>query len=830
MKRLLLSRLVRIRRLRRQASGITARRLAGGYSLSFSILISFVFLLITGVFAWQAAVIIRDIPDIHDLAQVMDPQQGIFSVPTRFYDRTGEVVLAEVPENGGAAKKYQLSEEIDPVSPLVQAMLAAYQPDYWTGTAFRLDDLSPEKHGTIAQRTVYEALLSADPASPGRAVSERVLAQQAIDSYGRPQVLNWFLRLLPFGNGLYGIEQASRAYFGTPAYQLNLPQAAMLAGVSLAPALNPWDSPAGAVSVQQQVLGRMASLGMISEDQLHNAMLTVVDVLPDAAGSGSFLLFTQNAWDEAGKQYGVDRVARGGLEIRTTQDVNLQQQADCLLFSLRGILETGTGETGCAAAAYLPLLPPFDPVPAGSLSFEMVVMDPVTGEVLALAQTPSGASENTAKLGSLVAPFIYLNNFAGGRGPASLVWDVAYEKDDFTWQDADEVGPESARSALNRDDLAPAAEMLVQGGEISFGRLADLLGLSADPAGDPLSYSGGVVQTAYAYSMLANSGVLPESPTYLLGTTTDSIVERQQIAVVSPPLAYLVNDILSDPAGRGGTAKLAIRAGGNEALAVKIGQVGKGEAAWAVVYSPQRVVLARIRAVDPAAGITVDSAWAAALAGAMEKAASAGQPAEHWQDPVGVSRVVVCSPSGLLPDADCPKNRQEIFLSGNEPYILDDLYKSAEINRENGTLATIFTPQALVEKQIYLIIPEAYQAWALAQGIPDYPMEYDTAPPPAATAGAVIRIPQMYETVSGIVKVSGDASGEGFTSYRLDYGQGLNPPTWVQIGETAVNAVADGLLVEWDTRGLQGLYTLRLQVVGEGGRLHEHMVVVTVQP
>jgi len=834
MKWLLLSRLVRNRRLRRQASGITSRRLAGGFGLSFATLVSFISLIVMGVIAWQVAVVMQAIPDVRDLAQVMDPQSGVLAVPTRFYDRTGKKILVEVPEVGAAENTKLISGEMDSISPLAQAMLAAYQPDYWTGIAFRVESLSPTKHGTIPQRMVYEALLSADPVSPGRAVSERVLAQQAIDLYGRPQVLEWFLKLLPFGNGLYGIEQASRAYFGMSAQQLNLSQAAMLAGVSLAPALNPWDSPAGAVSLQQQVLGQMGSLGMITEDQIHSAMLEVVDVQPEIVGAESMDWFTQNAWDEAGKQYGVDQVARGGLEIHTTQDVYLQQQSNCILGSLQRILETGTSEERCAAAGYLPLLPPFKLVPADSLLYEIALMDPTTGEVLALAQSPSDESGTESALGSLVTPFVYLNSFIGGQGPASLVWDVANSRTELPWRDGDEVGPESARTALNRDDLTPAADMLVQGGVTSFSRLAGLLGLSADPAESPLSYSGGVVQTAYAYSMLANNGVLPDKPTYLLQVSaadgTKGNMERKQITVVSPPLAYLVNDTLSDSTERGDAAKLAVHAGGSEVLAVKIGRVGGGEAAWAVVYSPRRVIVAHIRAVDPAAGITVDTAWAAVLAGAMEKAAGAEQPPEPWQEPAGISHVEVCSPSGLLPGLDCPQSTEEIFLSGHEPFTTDVLYKSAEVNRETGSLATVFTPQAMVEKRVFLIVPEEYQTWAREKGIQDYPVEYDTALPPIATAGAVIRTPKMYGTLSGIVQILGDADGEGFTSYRLDYGQGLNPITWVQIGETAVTPVSDSLLAEWDTRGLQGLYTLRLQVVGEEGRLREHMVVVTVQP
>jgi membrane carboxypeptidase/penicillin-binding protein len=607
----------------------------------------------------------------------------------------------------------------------------------------------------------------------------------------------------------------------------------MLTGISLAPALNPWNSAAGAVSLQQQVLRQLAALGLLSDAELQAALLEEVRVLPEPTDSKPRTEFVQNALQEAEKKYGEDRVNRGGMVIRTAQDSYQQGQADCLTTSLRGMVE-GSGESvTCQAAVELPLLPPFQPLPSGSLSYELVVLDPASGEVLALAQAGAESSTQPAALGSLVTPFIYLNAFAEGSGPASLVWDVTGNPIDAPWQDADELGPESARAALNRDDLAPAAQMLLTGGDASMSRLASLLGFTSDVGGDPLAYSGGITAAARAYAMLANSGQIPAAASFL--TTDESIDtggagDEAALAVVSRQLAYLVSDSLSDLAERTAAAKLAVRASGNESLAVKIGSVGNGTAAWAVVYSPGRVILTRISGVNLADGARVDENWAAALAGAMEQAASLRQPAKTWQEPAGISRVVVCVPAGLLPGLDCQQQRAEIFLAGNEPVNLDNLYQSAEVNRENGLLATVFTPPELTQQQRFLNVPPEYQAWADSQYLPPLPHEYDTAQPPAPADGTVIRLPEMYATVNGEVSITGDAFGDAFASYRLDYGQGLNPLTWVQIGQNGTEPMQGELLAVWDTAGLQGLYTLRLQVLGADARLQEHMVVVTVRP
>jgi hypothetical protein len=80
----------------------------------------------------------------------------------------------------------------------------------------------------------------------------------------------------------------------------------------------------------------------------------------------------------------------------------------------------------------------------------------------------------------------------------------------------------------------------------------------------------------------------------------------------------------------------------------------------------------------------------------------------------------------------------------------------------------------------------------------------------------------------GEVEVRGDARPEGLEYFRLQYGQGLNPTRWVQIGENVDRPVRAGVLGRWDTSGLNGLYTLQLLAVREEGRVATAAVPVTV--
>ncbi len=97
--------------------------------------------------------------------------------------------------------------------------------------------------------------------------------------------------------------------------------------------------------------------------------------------------------------------------------------------------------------------------------------------------------------------------------------------------------------------------------------------------------------------------------------------------------------------------------------------------------------------------------------------ASANLPADGWTMPQGVSTVTVCDPSGMLPTRECPNLVNEVFLNGSEPVQADNLFREFDINRETGLLATVFTPPELIEKRIYMIVPEFARDWAMSKGV-----------------------------------------------------------------------------------------------------------------
>ena len=203
-------------------------------------------------------------------------------------------------------------------------------------------------------------------------------------------------------------------------------------------------------------------------------------------------------------------------------------------------------------------------------------------------------------------------------------------------------------------------------------------------------------------------------------------------------------------------------------------------------------------------------------------------PSESWDMPSGIVTMPVCDPSGLLPSSACPNVVNEVFLDGRQPVQVDSLYQTFQVNRETGLLATVFTPAELVEAHTYMVVPPQARLWAEAAGIASPPTEYDILQIPPVLPEVHITAPEMFAVERGKIEVRGSAMGADFTSFRLEYGQGLYPQDWTQIGTDSTAPVSEGLLGEWDTSGLDGLYALRLMVVHHDQQVEQAVVQVTL--
>jgi hypothetical protein len=203
-------------------------------------------------------------------------------------------------------------------------------------------------------------------------------------------------------------------------------------------------------------------------------------------------------------------------------------------------------------------------------------------------------------------------------------------------------------------------------------------------------------------------------------------------------------------------------------------------------------------------------------------------PSASWDMPSGIVTAAVCDPSGMLPTQACPNVVNEIFLDGRQPVQSDTLYQTFQVNTETGLLATVFTPPELVEKRNYMVIPPEARAWAKDAGLATPPTAYDTFQKPAVQPDVHISAPVIFAGGHAKIEIRGSATGANFAWYRLEYGQGLYPNGWVQIGTDNHSPVTEGLLGEWDTTALNGLYSLRLMVIRSNQRIDQAVVQITL--
>jgi hypothetical protein len=169
-----------------------------------------------------------------------------------------------------------------------------------------------------------------------------------------------------------------------------------------------------------------------------------------------------------------------------------------------------------------------------------------------------------------------------------------------------------------------------------------------------------------------------------------------------------------------------------------------------------------------------------------------------------------------------------VFLAGTEPTHADTLYQLYQVNRETGKLATLFTPADLVEDRVFFVPPAEAELWARQAGIEPPPSDYDTYVAPPTRPEVWLAAPEAFALIRGAVTIRGSAEGDGFSVYRLRYGEGLNPRAWVQIGEDGTRPVHAATLGVWDTRRLDGLFTLQLMVVRDDGTVEAAYVPITV--
>jgi membrane peptidoglycan carboxypeptidase len=829
--------ILRARRERRLSRQRTREARARTSLLSAGMILSLLIaaFIVTTAFAYGS--LTRDLPSVEILPRLLSPPDGLLLQPTRIYDRTGQNLLFTFAPNDSPRRYIPLSETNPQYLPksLSDSVIAITDPDFWDHSGYTLTGITNyESHATIAQKLVYDLLLFNEPASFRRALRERILAAQITAQFGRTQIMEWYLNSVHFGRYAFGADAASQLYFGKSATQLSPAESAILAAVSDSPSLNPYDAPQTALQRGRETIKLMRAKKLLSDEATANALgesplfQTPPPSQPQIAAAFTNLLLSQ-----LDSRFPRARIERGGLTIISTLDYELQKQSSCVTaFYAARLAGLPDPVIECEPLRFLSALAPDIKVEDPSAS--AIITDPKTGQILTVVGETLRAQETplTAehRPGSALDAFIYLTGFTRGLSPASLIWDIPGRTD---VQNFDPVyhGPLRLRVAMANDYQAPAAQVLSQMGVENVNRIAGSFGVSRVESlslVDAAGVYGVFAQQGVYFGQDVNEGFQPVTVLRVEGNDGSLWLDwttPQAKPVVTPGLAYLMNHALSDESARWPSLGQPNVTEIDRPAGVKLGQTDDALDTWAIGYSPARVVAVWTGAREES---DLSVRMPATLWSALMQIASQDLPPEGWPVPADVSVINVCDPSGMLPTPECPNLVSEVFLNGNEPLQVDNMFRKYAVNRETGYLATVFTLPQLIEERVYFVVPSDARSWAESAGLEIPPATYDVIQSPQVNPDVNITSPELFTEVSGEVRIIGTAAGEDFGFYRVLVGEGLNPQEWIQVAE-GTEPVNNGLLAEWDTNRLSGLYAVQLQVVRTDQRVDTAIIQVTVK-
>lgn len=803
-------------------------------------------------------VLARDLPSADTLAA----RTATFR-STRILDREGQLLNETFNPEAGRRTVVPLAE----ISPLlVQATIATEDANFYrhrgvdpVAIARAVWYALQEREivsgaSTIPQQLVKQAFLSSER-SVSRKVKEAVLAAEISRRYSKDQILELYLNEIFYGNLAYGAEAAAETYFGKDVAQLSLPEAALLAGLPQAPAYyDPYTQPERALRRRGTVLALMAAAGAISVEEAEAARQAPLELVPLRFDlrAPHFTLLVREQIEAA---WGPDALYKLGLEVTTTLDGGLQAEAERIVAEQVGRLADRDVGNGA-----------------------LVALRPGSGELLALV---GSADFNKAEIsgqvnmataprqpGSALKPFVYLATFEQPEQPREARWtpgtlvaDIRTEFPDGANPpyvplnyDEREHGMVTVRAALANSYNIPAVKALETAGLPAMVALARRLGittLTRPDYGLSLALGGGEVpllELTGAYAALAAGG--ERHPPIAILKVVDGAGQvlceaadparpcppaepggEDRRRVIDPVDAFLVTDILRDneariPAfGPGSALEL------DRPAAVKTGTTNDFRDNLTLGYTPQLVTGVWVGNADnrPMRGVS-GVTGAGPIWNAFMRAALAEEPVLDFDPPPGVAPFEVCRDTGSLPSPACPERRRWWFAEDRPPLPPErDLWQRLRLDRETGRLADAGTPADRILEQVFKIYPEAYRAWAEANGIPQPPPGFDQTPEiPVAVR---IEAPASGARVWGSVAVLGNASLPGFASYRLTVAPGRDAEEPGQVIGAGDRPVAAGLLGVWQSQGQEpGSYTLRLTVFDAQGRAFEDRINLRLEP
>jgi penicillin-binding protein 1C len=583
---------------------------------------------------------------------------------TKIYDRSGTILLYDT---GKDAKRTAVP--LEQIATNIQdATVAIEDSNFYTNIGIEptsiiravLANLSTGGYGqgasTITQQVVKNSLLTKDKTIT-RKIKEWVIAVKLTRVMSKQQILETYLNDTSYGGTIFGVEEASRAFFGKPAKDLSLAESSYLAAIPQAPTYySPYGTHRDALDARRKlVLQRMKDLGKISQVEYDAALAEKVQFLTKNDSSIRAPHFVMYVKDAITQKYGEDMVNNGGLRVITTLDYGLQQKAEEVVLKFSPSLESNFNASNTA----------------------MVAIDPKTGDILTMVgsrdyfSTKIEGNFNIAlarrQPGSTFKPFVYATAFKKGYTPETVLFDAETEfssectVDSKPKNDGDDPlkvcyspdeydhlfpGPMSIREALAHSRNIPAVKALYLAGIRDSINTAEDMGITGltDPNryGLTLVLGGGEVSLldlTSAYGVFANDGMRNPYRSILRVEDSKGVVLEsvptitESTRALEPEIARQISSILSDTQVRMDSLKPIGESVGRP-VAIKTGTTNDYRDVWAVGYTPNLVVGAWAGKNDNTpmqhniAGLIIAPVW-----GAFMSQAAKTFPLENFQAP-----------------------------------------------------------------------------------------------------------------------------------------------------------------------------------------------------
>ena len=537
------------------------------------------------------------------------------SQSTKIYDNTGKILLYDLSPT---TKRTVIPFE--DISPYIKdATLSIEDKDFYTHNGFRplsflramISNATSFSFGqggsTVTQQVVKNTILTGDK-TPIRKLKEIVLALKLEKVLTKDQIFSIYLNEIPYGGNLYGVEEASEAFFGKSAKDIDLAEAAYIASLPQAPShYSPYGTHKDDLEKRKNlILSEMLKDKKINKEDYEKALAEKIVFVPKNEQSLKAPHFVMFVKDYLEQKYGEELVDQGGLKVTTTLNYDYQKKAEEI--AKQYALSNKENFNGS--------------------NDSFVAINPKTGGILVMVgsrdyfdkEIDGNFNVTTAhrQPGSTFKPFVYAEAFLKGYTPDTVLFDLktqfstACAVDNFTNDDGKCYSPENydgnfrgpmtLRNALAQSINIPSVKLMYLAGVSDSINLAENMGIQslgdANQYGLTLVLGGGEVSLldmTSAYGVFANEGI--KNPYHSILKVEDKngkILEEwspHPTVVLDSEVSRKITDILDD-----NNARIPLY-GANSALyfagrdvAAKTGTTNDYRDAWIIGYTPDIVV------------------------------------------------------------------------------------------------------------------------------------------------------------------------------------------------------------------------------------------------